>query len=558
MSRTSLLPLRPVLAWCATAVILWGCPSTESGSPDAASAQIAPVLTGMGDHHFEITTASEEAQRFFNQGLVLAYGFNHAEAARSFRQAIELDPDCAMCQWGLSLVLGPNINSAMDPGDLPEAYGAMTTALQLAPNATVREQAYVDALFERYTPDWPGDRSALDAAYAEAMRGVYESFPDDPDAGALFAEALMNTTPWDYWLENGEPRPVTAEFLSVLEEVIAKDPDHPGAHHFYIHAVEAVHPEKGIDSAERLAALVPGAGHLVHMPSHIYLRVGRYQEAVEANEAAIAADDAYVTTCHAQGLYPLAYMPHNRHFLWAAATLAGQGEKAISAAREMAAKIDQVEMRHEGLSTLQHFWITPLYALTRFGHWEEILAEPEPDADLLYPRAVWHYARAMALLRTDRPDEAVRELSLLEAIATDPALESITVWDINTTADLIAIAVEVVAGEIAAARRRWATAIAHLERGVALEDELNYDEPPPWHAPVRQILGAVLLEAGRVTDAEAVYRADLDRFPANGWSLFGLRQSLTEQHRDAEAAQVAEQFAEAFDRADVMLSRSRI
>lgn len=368
----------------------------------------------------------------------------------------------------------------------------------------------------------------------------------------------MDTTPWDYWLEDGQPRPVTEEFLAVLEDVLEIDPDHPGAHHFYIHAVEAVHPEKGLASAARLPDLVPGAGHLVHMPSHIYIRVGRYQDAVAANEAAIAADDDYVTTCHAQGLYPLAYMPHNWHFLWSSATFAGQGEKAIRAARQMAAKTDQEAMREEGYGTLQHYWVTPLYALTRFGRWEEILAEPAPAEDLVYPRGVWHYARAMALIKTGSLDEAQDEIERLEAIVADPALETITVWDINGTRELLTIAVEVAKGEHAAAGRRWDSAISHLERGVELEDALNYDEPPPWYAPVRQILGAVLLDAGRIVEAEAVYQADLERFPENGWSLYGLRRALTEQHRDSEAAEVAVRFASAWEQADVELTSSRI
>jgi tetratricopeptide (TPR) repeat protein len=538
----------------ACALLIPGC----SASIETDATRIAPLLPGMGDHHFEITTSSEEAQRYFDQGLVLAYGFNHGEAARSFRQAIELDSQCAMCQWGLSLVLGPNINSTMDPADLPEAHAAMLASVELAPAATEREQGYINALATRYRPDWQDDRSDLDAAYANAMREVYEAHPEDPDAGALFAEALMDTTPWDYWLDDGEPKAVTTEFLAVLEDVLAKDPDHPGAHHFYIHAVEAVHPDKGIVSAEKLAHLVPGAGHLVHMPSHIYIRVGRYQDAVDANVAAIASDDDYVTACHAQGLYPLAYMPHNRHFLWAAATFAGQGEVAITAAEEMAYKIDRQTMREPGLGTLQHFWVTPLYAYTSFGKWEKALSAAEPAEDLLYPRGVWHYARAMAMIRTDRLDEAQQELDALSAIAADPALESITVWDINTSAALMAIAREVVSGELAAARRQWDRAVAHLERGVELEDALNYDEPPPWHAPVRRNLGAVLLNASRIQEAEAVYRDDLVKFPANGWSLFGLRQSLTEQHRDAEAAQVAEALETAFEHADIVLTRSRL
>jgi len=546
--------------WTAALLCVLGCsgPGGSDGGTSDLSERIAPLLDGMGEHSFEITTRSDETQRFFDQGLVLAYGFNHAEAARSFRQAIALDAECAMCQWGLALVLGPNINATMDPDDLPEAYQARQRAATLASHASPREQAFIAALGTRYEAEWRDDRGDLDRAYADAMRTIWADHPEAPDAGALFAEALMDTTPWDYWEADGQPKAETTEILEVLEAVLDLDPDHPGAHHFYIHAVEAVHPEKGLASAERLADLVPGAGHLVHMPSHIFIRVGRYQDAVDANLAAIAADDAYVTSCHAQGLYPLAYMPHNHHFLWASATFAGQGDTAVRAAEEMAATIDQESMRQPGLETLQHFWVTPLYARTRFGHWDEILATPEPGEDLLYPRAVWHYARAMALMRTDRLEEAAREIELLRAIAADPALEAITVWDINSTASLMAIAVEVAQGELAATRHRWARAIAHLERGVALEDALNYDEPPPWHAPVRQILGAVLLDAGQVVEAEAVYRADLERFPDNGWSLFGLRQALTEQHRDAEAAEVAERFGRVFEQADVVLVSSRI
>jgi tetratricopeptide (TPR) repeat protein len=546
------LPDFCALLWGAALMVVTGCSGVQTAE------RIAPLLDGMGDHHFAITTESEEAQRFFDQGLVLAYGFNHGEAARSFRQAIALDDECAMCQWGLALVLGPNINSTMDPVDHPEAWGALSRARELADGSTEREQAYIRALGSRYAAEWEDDRTTLDAAYADAMREVWREYPDDADAGTLFAESLMDTTPWDYWLEGGQPKAVTEEFLAVLEDVLELDPNHPGAHHFYIHAVEAVHPEKGLESATRLATLVPGAGHLVHMPSHIYIRVGRYQDAVEANEEAIAADDEYVTTCHAQGLYPLAYMPHNWHFLWASASFAGQGAKAVRAAREIAARTDQETMREEGYGTLQHYWVTPLYALTRFGYWEEILAEPEPSDDLVYPRGVWHYARAMALLKADRPDEALAEIEALEAIVDDPALETVTVWDINGTRELLAIAVEVARGELAATRRRWATAIAHLRRGVELEDALNYDEPPPWYAPVRQILGAVLLEAGQVAEAEAVYRADLERFPDNGWSLYGLRQALTEQHRDSEAAQVAGALERAFEHADVVLTSSRI
>ena len=518
--------------------------------------QIAPLLDGLGDHHHAVTTDSERAQRFFDQGLILAWAFNHAEAERSFREAARLDSACAMCYWGIALVLGPNINAAMDPDDAPEAYAALQKARELAPGATEREQAYIDALAKRYAEAPPEDRSALDRAYAEAMGDLARRYPDDLDAATLYGEALMDTTPWDYWKANGDPKEVTEEILAVFEAVLERDPQHPGANHLYIHAVEAVHPEKGIPMAERLEDLVPGAGHLVHMPSHIYIRVGRYHDAVLANERAVAADRAYVTQCHAQGLYPLAYVPHNHHFLWYSATMAGERDVAIRAARQVAAHTDTEMMHEPGYGTLQHYWSIPLYAYVRFGAWDEILEEPAPAEDLLYPRGVWHYARGMALVRTGQPEQAADELDRLRSIATDPNLET-TIWDLNTTAHLLKIAAEVLAGELAAARGRGDDAIRHLERGVALEDDLNYDEPPPWHAPVRQTLGAVLLEADRPAEAERVYRKDLERFPENGWSLFGLAESLRAQDETAAAEDVQARFEEAWQHADITLNASR-
>lgn len=519
----------------------------------------APLLEGMGELHVPVSTDDPLAQRYFNQGMVLAYGFNHAEAARSFQEAARLDPECALCYWGEALVLGPNINApAMDPEAVPKARAALEKARALAAKATEREKAYIDALGKRYTPEPVDDRAPFDAAYADAMREVARRFPDDADAATLFAEALMDTTPWDYWTADGEPKEVTREILATLERVMERWPGHPGANHFYIHAVEAVRPQLGVAAADRLGALAPGAGHLVHMPSHIYIRVGRYHDASLANERAIAADQAYVTQCHQQGMYPLAYMPHNVHFLWAAATLEGRAATAIEAARAMAAETDAATMREEGYGTLQHYWVTPLYAQVRFGKWQEILATPRPDDDLVYPRAVWHYARGLALLRTGRAAEAADELVKLRAVAQDPALESITIWDINGTADLLGVAVEVLAGEIAAAGGDYDAAVRHLEEGVRRDDALRYDEPPPWHHPVRQILGAVLLQAGRAADAERVYREDLKHFPENGWSLFGLEKSLAAQGKTEEAQDAARRFEKAWEHADVKLEASRL
>jgi tetratricopeptide (TPR) repeat protein len=506
---------------------------------------IAPLLEGMGTHHHPITTEDPIVQRYFDQGLVLAYGFNHAEAARSFREAIRRDPDCASCYWGLSYVLGPNINSMMNAEDLPEAWKALENAVALVDSASEPEQAYIRALQTRYTKDLPDDRSHLDVAYADAMSEVARRYPKDTDAGTLFAEALMDTTPWDYWRENGKPKPETVEIMEALQTVLDQDPNHPGANHLYIHIVEAQRPEMGVEAADRLGELVPGAGHLVHMPSHIYIRMGRYHDASVANQKAIAADDDYVTACRKQGLYPVMYMPHNHHFLWAAASIEGRSELAISAAREIARKQDLDVARQPGLTSLQHYWITPVYALTRFGKWEAILEAAPPD-DLIYPLGVWHYARGMALTRLGRLHEAKAELARLTEIAANPELELVTVWDLNTTDNLIAIAREVLSGEIAAAQGDYETAIRHLEAGVEIEDSLVYDEPPTWHAPVRLNLGAVLLAAGRPAEAEKIYRENLETFPHNGWALFGLEQSLEAQGKADEATAIAGQFKQAW------------
>jgi tetratricopeptide (TPR) repeat protein len=519
---------------------------------------IGPLLEGMGTHHHPITTEDPIVQRYFDQGLVLAYGFNHAEAARSFREAIRRDPDCASCYWGLSYVLGPNINSMMNAEDLPEAWKALEKSVALVDNASEQEQAYIRALQTRYTKDLPDDRSHLDVAYADAMREVARRYPKDTDAGTLFAEALMDTTPWDYWRENGKPKPETVEIMETLTAVMDQDPNHPGANHLYIHIVEAQRPEMAVAAADRLGGLVPGAGHLVHMPSHIYIRMGRYHDASVANQKAIAADDDYVTACRKQGLYPVMYMPHNHHFLWAAATIEGRSEVAISAAREIARRQDLDVARQPGLTSLQHYWITPVYALTRFGKWEAILEEPAPPDDLIYPLGVWHYARGMALTRMGRFDQAKAELARLTEIGADPELELVTVWDLNTTDNLIAIAREVLSGEIAAAQGDYETAIGHLEAGVEIEDVLVYDEPPTWHAPVRLNLGAVLLAAGRPAEAEKIYREDLEIFPDNGWALFGLEQSLEAQGKTDEAIAVAGQFKKAWQHADIELASSRL
>jgi tetratricopeptide (TPR) repeat protein len=521
--------------------------------------QKAPLLDGVGGHYHPISTEVPEAQRFFDQGLILSYGFNHAEAERSFREVTRLDPDCAMGYWGMALVVGPNINVGMPSSAVPKAYAAMRKALELAPQASEREQAYIHALSHRYAPYPPEDRTPLDKAYAEAMREVAEMYPGDPDAAVLYAEALMDLHPWNYWTPEGSPQPWTPEILKVLESVMEKNPDHPGANHFYIHAVEASpNPERGLPSANRLRNLVPGAGHLVHMPSHIYIRVGDYHEGSLANQRAIQSDQEYIAQCHAQGIYPVGYVPHNPHFLWATATLEGRSQLAIEAARLTAEKIDPEQMRQPGFGTLQHYSVIPLYALTRFGQWDRILDYPAPDEELVYPRGVWRYARGIAYTAQGNLDMARGELELLRDIAADPALKEVTIWEINSTAQLIRIGEEVLTGEIAAKEGDYDQAISHLRKAVELEDQLTYNEPPDWYYPVRHSLGAVLLRAGQPAEAEKVYREDLKEFPENGWALFGLAQSLEAQGQSAEAEKVRQRFQEAWKHTDIQLTASRI
>lgn len=500
---------------------------TPNAAPKSTDLQ-APLFDNLGDHQFPVSTPNPLAQRYVNQGLTLAYGFNHAEAFRSFKAAAELDPTCAMCHWGMAYVLGPNINAAMQAGDVPTAYQAVQSAIALSPYATEREQAYIQALAKRYTDNPNRDRSELDQAYADAMAAVAQQYPDDPDAATLYAEALMDTMPWDYWTESGEPRPKTVTLLDTLESVIERYPNHPGALHLYIHAVEKERPELGVVAADRLGNLVPGAGHLVHMPSHIYIRVGRYHDAIVSNQRATEADQDYVTQCYAQGLYPLAYMPHNHHFLWFAAIMDGEQAVALDAAQHTAHMADQTLMREPGYGALQHFSTIPLYTLVRFEQWDDILATPAPDADLLYPTGVWHFARGLAFAAQDRLSEAQQELSQVQVILASPALESVAL-DLNQASHILSIAVEVLSGQIAAQAGDYATAIAHLQTGVTLEDQLSYTEPALWAVPVRQTLAAVFLQADRPAEAEQTYREDLTIYPENGWSLDGLARSLEAQ-----------------------------
>lgn len=526
-------------------------PQAEQPSP---TGQLAPRLQNLGPHAFPVTTKSRPAQLFVNQGVNLAYGFNHAEAGRAFREAARLDPGCAMAYWGQALVLGPNINVPMSPDDEPKAHELARKAVALKPRASERERAYIDALARRYSGR-AGDRAARDRDYADAMRDLHRRYPDDLDAATLYAEALMDLRPWGYWTRDGKPYPGTAEAVATLEAVLKSNPRHPGANHYYIHLMEPTkNPERAEAAADRLLKLMPGAGHMVHMPSHIYQRVGRYADSSAANEQAVLADEDYIAQCRAQGIYPMAYYPHNVHFLWWASTMEGRSRAAVEAARKVASKVTD-EMMGE-LPLLAGFRVVPYYALTRFGLWDEMLAEPAPADRFSYLKGTWHYARGVALGAKGRLADAEVELAELRRIAADPSL-NYSLFSPNTAAAILAIAPEALAGDLAARRKEYDRAIAHLERAVRLEDGLVYTEPTEWHYPPRQVLGAVLLEAGRPKEAETVYWEDLKRNPENGWSLFGLAQALKAQGREGEVAGIEERFRKAWARADVTLAASR-
>lgn len=543
-----------------------GCPPSASPPQNASAATAepstaeadssAPLFEGLGSYHHTITTDSSDAQRYFDQGMVLSFGFNHAEAERSFRHAAELDDRCAMCWWGVAYVLGPNINAPMSPEAGPQAWEAVQRAQSLAAGVSEEEQDYITALSARYVEAPTDDRSALNQAYAEAMKRLSAKYPNDIDAAVLTAEALMDVHPWDFWdFRTGEARPWTAEIEAILEGVLQTSPDHPMANHLYIHLVEASHsPERALASAKRLPELTPGAGHLVHMPAHVYIRVGDYHAASEANQAAVKADQSYITQCRAQGVYALGYHPHNYHFLSRTASLEGRSALALYAANEMSAHVPNDMMRQPGLTTLQHYWITPLYVMAQFGMWDRVLTYPKPDGDLPYPLGIWHYARGLAFTSAGRLSEAEAELDALREIAGDERLEGVTVWEINTAKSLIEIAERLLSGELYARRRQWTRAIGALREAVTLQDEQNYDEPPSWYTSTRNVLGAVYLRAGQPKAAEKVFREDLEMFPRNGWALFGLAQALRAQGKKAEAARVTAEFEDAWSRADVQLS----
>lgn len=517
----------------------------------------APLLKNIGDYSVPVTTKSTYSQVFFNQGIIMANGFNHAEAERSFREAVRQDSSFAMGYWGIAYVLGPNFNSVDNMGNVNEIRRSVAKAVVLSENVTDWEKALIKAIEIKF----PMDTIATDAeGFANAMKEAFTKFPDNSFVSTLYAESVMNLHPWDFYTrKGGEPRPWTPEVVSLLEKVIAIDPQNPLANHLYVHATEAS-PDltNALLSAERLKTLVPSAGHLVHMPSHIYINTGDYHEGSVANEKAVIADSIYIAECQSQGYYPQLYYPHNYHFLAATAALEGRGARAIEAAYKTASLIDKKYHHEAGYETVQHYLTIPYHTLIKFGQWEKILALPQPTDDLIYPTVIWHYARGMAQANTGKIAEANEELAQVNKLRESPSIAGQLVWGINRVPDVCQLSSKVLEAEINAKTGKDKEAIRLLSEAITIEDNLNYNEPPDWFFSVRHILGNVLLKSNDYAAAEKIYQEDLSYWPKNGFALSGLYSSLLGQGKAEEAAETKKKFDEAWSLADTELSGSMI
>ena len=525
------------------------------------SDNIAPIINGLDVLDFPVSTTNSLAQKYVNQGLVLAYGFNHAEAARSFYYATKLDPNCAMAYWGFAYVLGPNYNAGMDPDNYERAYTAVQKAVVLSKgDVSQKERALINALSKRYVQFPVVDRGELDLEYSNALRQVYRNYPNDANVATLFAESIMDMHPWDLWGKSGDPKEWTTEIMSVIDEAMVIDSKHPGAHHLNIHVLEAsLNPEDALKSAQIFDDdLVPGAGHLIHMPSHVYIRTGDYHKGTLSNMRAISVDSSYIDACNVQGAYPLTYFPHNYHFMSATATLEGNSEWAIKASTNVAKHSSKILMKEPGWGTLQHFYTIPYYVNVKFGKWNEILKMQNEVPSLKYPTAVLNYARGMAFLGLNEMENAKKELRSLEVIAEDDGLKEISIWEINSVDVLIQIAKRVLKAEILAKEFKYQESIILLKEAIVLEDSLNYNEPPDWFFSVRHYLGAIQIEAELYKDAIATYEVDLVRLPKNGWALHGLKLAYEKLDDQKMVKEIERERRESWSTADIQLSTSRI
>lgn len=497
------------------------------------------LISGLGQAHHPVSTKNKAAQQFFDQGLALLYGFNHDEARRSFQRAAELDPKMAMAEWGIALTLGPNYNLPVDPERERAGYDAAQRAIALKENASEPERAYIDAVTVRYSNDPKTDLHALDRAYAAAMRKLAERYPDDLDAATLYAESMMNLNPWKLWSAEGKAAEGTEQIVSVLESVLKRDPNHLGANHYYIHAVEASsNPERALASAARLEKLAPAEGHLSHMPAHIYARVGDHSASARCNEAAMAADKKFLSRTNEQGFYRLMYYSHNMHFLAFANSMRGDLPGAQAAAEKLVAN---VRPGVKAIPMLEGFMPTPIVVLLGFDRWDEILKFPQPESSLLLTNAVWRSARGIAFANSGKTAEAEQEQRAFRELISKMNLNDM--YDmLNSRGAVFKIHENLLAGLIAHSRHQDDAAVDYLGQAIAAEDALNYSEPPPWYPPVRPRLGQLLLTMNRAGDAEKIFREDLGRKPRDPRSLAGLRDALKAQGRDYDAEQVDQQF----------------
>lgn len=533
----------------------YGCVPPVTDADWYKKDNIAPLLDGYNVIDYPITTNNTLVQRYFNQGMTLAYAFNHAEAARSFYYATQLDPNCAMAYFGFAYVLGPNYNAGMEPDNYERAYIAIKKAQALSANTTEKEKQFINTMALRYAPEPPEDRSPLDIAYSNALETLYNKYPDDSEISALYAESMMNLHPWDLFDKAGNPQSWTPRIISVLESTIEKHPKHPGTHHFYIHAVEMSNTPERSDASAKLFddGLVSGSGHLLHMPSHTYIRTGEYHKGTLSNIAAVKADSTYVSNCHAQGAYPLGYFPHNYHFMAATATLEGNKHWAMIGANKVSEHVHPDIMKEPGWGTLQHYYSIPYYVAVKFKMWDEILNMKLETYNLNYVKAVRHYAEGMAHLGTGDLDNAKAELLALETLAKNENLKEITIWNINTVYDLVLIAEKVLKAEILYNEKNYNASIAILKEAVTMEDALNYNEPPDWFFSVRHHLGQVLIQNGKNQEAIELYQEDLKNYPKNGWALHGIKTAYKALNDTENTQLYNNRFKESWEYADIEL-----
>ncbi len=533
--------MRHTFALLLAAVLLCSLTMAQQHAGHAMQAKPATLMSGLGDLHHPVSTSNSQAQAFFDQGLRLIYAFNHDESARAFQHATELDPRLAMAWWGVAEAVGPNYNDPASDERFAQAHDAIQKAEDLSAGASPAEQAYIKAMALRFPADPKADRRQAAEAYHDAMREVVKNFPDDLDAATLFAESGMNLHPWGLWHKDGSPEEGTEEIVSVLESVIKRDPNHMGAIHYYIHSVEASRsPERALAGATRLAALAPAAGHIVHMPAHVYIRTGDYAAAVKTNELAAAADQTYIKASGAKGLYPMMYYSHNLHFIAMCSAMNGDFAEAKAKAEMLAA---HVRPAVKDMPPLEGFVTIPIAVDVRFRRWDDILKMPKPDPSMQTETVFWHFARGMALAAKGRPADAEADYqAVAEAEKNTPEDAVFAMPVYNKTKDVLKIARDVLGAKIAMAKKDNAAAIAQLRAAVEAQDSLKYNEPEDWFFPVRESLGAALLMNGDNAGAETVFRQDLERHPRNPRSLFGLQQALKAQGKDYDAAFVQKQF----------------